>query len=622
MTPTQDPQQTTGDPEDPGLGANPLPDGRWSFRVWAPRAASLQLELLPRREGDDPRRLELHRDGDVFGVEVAGVEAGDRYFYVFADGRRRPDPRSRRQPDGVHGPSATVDLGRRRTQRFAAGPVADWVIYELHVGTFTPAGTFDGVVDKLDYLRDELGVNAIELMPVAAFAGERGWGYDGVHPFAVQESYGGPSGLSRLVHAAHTKGIALILDVVYNHLGPEGNYLREFAPYFTNKHETPWGDALNFDDVGADFVRSYFRDNALQWIRDYGFDGLRLDAVQMIQDASPRHVLAEIGEAVQAAGGALIAESDRNDPITVRPRSEGGWGHDAQWSDDLHHSLHAISSGERKGYYEDYGRASDVAAALERGFVYDGSRPSSFRGTRYGKSTSGIPAERHVVCLQNHDQIGNRARGDRIAALVGIQAAKVGAAVVLLCPEVPLLFMGEEFAATQPFPYFTSHGDPGVARSVTEGRRHEFSAFEWQGEVPDPQAEATFERAILQWDDRLRDPHAEVLAFYREAISLRRHHPALAGPDRRERLLVRAFDPQEAVTMERWSEDGSARLLAIFAFSRRPQRLPFQPTPGRWRRILHTGPEEKAPRKELIVGADGWAEMELLPLMAKVYEHG
>ena len=594
--------------------------------MWAPEVRGLSLEVLRAREGGKAQRIDLERQGEILVAVVDGLVEGDRYRFAFPDGRRRPDPRSRRQPEGVHGPSALVDFSSLPKRPLVARtPVSDWVIYELHVGTFTPAGTFDGVIGALEYLRDELGVDAIEIMPVSPFPGTRNWGYDGVHPFAVQESYGGPAGLARLIAAAHDRGIKVVLDVVYNHLGPEGNYLREFGPYFTHKYETPWGDALNFDDPGSEGVRAYFRDNAIQWIRDYGVDALRMDAVQMIHDASPRHVVAEIAEAAQRFGGQVITESDMNDPVTVRPRAQGGWGADAQWSDDLHHSLHGLLTGERTGYYLDYGKASDVAAALRRGFVYDGSRRSAFRGKTYGRSTEGVAAERHVVALQNHDQVGNRAQGDRITAVAGLDAAKVGAAAVLLAPEVPLLFMGEEYAAAQPFPFFTSHGDPALARAVTEGRRSEFAAFSWVGEVPDPQDEGTFRSAVLHLDERREPPHADMLGWYRALLALRCEHPALGGVDRGARTLVRAYDDDRVVTIERWSEDGRSRVLSILAFAREPRRLSIAVTPRIWRTKLDAGDPQFAGSGttapgELHVDGSGEVEIALPPLGAWIYE--
>ena len=606
------------------LGAHLLPGGHARFAVWAPRAEALAVELLPREPGPPPRRLELHRDGDVFTGTAAGLADGDRYVLAFPDGRRRPDPRSRRQPEGVHGPSALVDFGRLRPRAAPLPPLTDWSIYELHVGTFSPEGTFEGVVRRLDYLRFELGVSAIELMPVSPFPGTRGWGYDGVHPFAVQESYGGPAGLLRLVDAAHERGLAVILDVVYNHLGPDGNYLRDFGPYFTDRHHTPWGEAVNFDGPDAPPVRAYFVENAVSWIRDYGIDALRLDAVHAIRDDSTPHVLAELAAAVQAEGGRVIAESDLNDPVTVLPREAGGWGHDAQWSDDLHHALHALLTNERTGYYLDFGQASDLAAAYARGFVYDGSRPSSYRrGELHGKSPAGVGAERHVVCLQNHDQVGNRARGDRIEHLVGLELAKVGAAAALLAPGIPLLFQGEEWAASRPFPYFTSHDDPALGRAVTEGRRKEFEPFAWQGEVPDPQAEGTFASAILDHGERETPPHRETLALYRELLRLRRTHPALGGERRGDRVAAHADDRCGVVTLERWH--GEARLLLVLAFGPLPCDAGLELAPGRWRLLLDTADVRFAGRgatapAELHVPRGGRIELALPKRAAWLYE--
>lgn len=578
------------------LGAHVLPGGRCSFKVWAPHAPDVALEILPRRQGEDPRRIELHSHHGVLGAVVDDVIDGDRYAFVFPDGRKRPDPRSRRQPDGVHGPSAVVDtslFGFPRGKPHLP-PLREHVIYELHVGTFSKAGTFDGVIENLHYLED-LGITAIELLPVASFPGPRNWGYDGVHLFSVQESYGGPTGLARLVQAAHDRGIAVILDVVYNHLGPEGNYLREFGPYFTHKHETPWGDGVNFDDEGSPFVRSWAIDNAIQWIRDYQIDGLRLDAVHAIQDDNPRHVLAEIGAAVQALGGFLIAESDLNDPVTVLGRPDG-WGFDAQWSDDLHHALHAVLTGERTGYYVDFGSVADIADALEKGFVYDGSRPSTYRGgVHHGKSTRGIPAERHVVCIQNHDQVGNRARGERLSDLVSLDKVKLAATVILLSPGIPMLYMGEEYAAPQPFPYFTSHSDPDLARAVTEGRRREFEAFAWQGEVPDPQLPATFESAVLDTSDHTRSPHDETFALYRELLQLRRSHPALRGDQRQTR--TKASSLGDTLLVERWAGSGERLLLvAHFGTAAAEAELPDH---AFWKPLLHTGDQggEASPRE-------------------------
>lgn len=567
--------------------------GGCAFSVWAPRAKRLSLAWEARGTGRW-RTAEMRREGEIHRAELAEAQAGDRYFFVFDDGRKRPDPRSYHQPEGVHGPSEIVDLQRiarltRASPPKPRRPFHDWTIYELHVGTFSPEGSFDGVAARLDHL-EQLGISAIELMPVSPFPGTRNWGYDGVAPYAVHEAYGGPEGLARLVDAAHARGIAVILDVVYNHLGPEGNYLREFGPYFTRRYETPWGEAINYDGPGAAQVRAWAIENAAHWVKVYGMDALRLDAVQAIFDASgpptnPEgpgpHVVEEIGRAVHEAGGYVIGESDLNDPVVV---SKKGWGLDAQWSDDLHHALHALLTGERTGYYEDFGTTADLAKALRQGFVYDGSQPSSFRGGNYGKSPAGMPAEAHVVCIQNHDQVGNRARGERIAELVGLEGAKLGAAVILCAPGIPLLFMGEEYAAPQRFPFFTSHGDPKLVEAVRRGRRHEFSAFAWQGEVPDPQAEATFLSAKLELGQHREPPHDGIFALYRELLALRGSHPALIGRGRAERSRAEALS-DSLVLLERWN--GAARLALLASFSHEESRLP-SPLDGSWKLVLDT----------------------------------
>ena len=458
----------------------------------------------------------------------------DEYSLSLAGGPTRPDPRSHWQPRGVHGPSQVVnheafpwtDAG------WAGTDLATAVIYELHVGTFTAEGTFEAAIDRLDHLVS-LGVTAIELMPVNEFPGERGWGYDGVDLYAPHHAYGGPDGLKRLVDACHTRGLAVVIDVVYNHLGPAGNYLGEFGPYFTDRYNTPWGDAVNFDDAGSAEVRNFFIENALHWLEHYHADGLRLDAVHAIYDMSATHLLEELATRVDELEAQLgrslwlIAESDLNDPKVVRPRDEHGFGIDAQWSDDLHHALHALLTGEREGYYSDFGDVADVAKALRDAFVYDG-RESAFRGRRHGRPTDGLPGSRFLGYLQTHDQVGNRAVGERTSALMSADLLKVGAALVLTSPFVPMLFQGEEWGATTPFQYFTDHEDPALGRAVSEGRRREFEAFGWApDQVPDPQDPETFARSKLDWSELAEQPHADLFEWHRQLIRLRREVPAL-----------------------------------------------------------------------------------------------
>jgi maltooligosyltrehalose trehalohydrolase len=409
--------------------------------------------------------------------------------------------------------------------------VRDLVIYELHVGTFAPKGTFDAVIARLEQLRD-LGITAIELMPIAEFPGKRNWGYDGVSLYAPQSSYGGPEALRRLVNAAHQAGLAVILDAVYNHLGPEGNYLRDFGPYFTDKYRTLWGEGWNLDGPDSDEVRRYLLDNALYWITEFHLDGLRLDAADTIVDQGATHLLEELATSVHRQAALLgrrisvIAETAANDPRFVRSQEKGGYGLDAQWSDDLHHAVHVALTREQNGYYADFGGVAPVAKALAERFVNDG-RYSSFRRRRHGRPAVDLPTDRFVICVQNHDQVGNRARGERLSTLVSAEALRLAAAILLLSPYVPLLFMGEEYGESHPFLYFVSHGDPKLVEAVREGRRREFAGFQWSGEIPDPQAESTFEASRLDWAAAGRQPHAQLRALYHDLLQLRRVHPAL-----------------------------------------------------------------------------------------------
>jgi maltooligosyltrehalose trehalohydrolase len=496
--------------------------------VWAPRARTVALV-------HGGARHPCTRDArGWWHAAVPALAADGDYAFVLDDGPPLPDPRSAWQPAGVDGPSRVVDHAAFRwtDAGWQAPPLASGVLYELHVGTFTAAGTFDAAIARLDHLV-ALGVTHVELMPVAEFSGARGWGYDGVALFAPHAAYGGPAGLKRLVDACHARGLAVLLDVVYNHLGPVGNHLDRFGPYFTDRYRTAWGPALNFDGAGSDEVRRFVCDDALAWLRDYHCDGLRLDAVHAIMDASATHVLEQLASEVRELSAALgrhlvlIAESDLNDPRLVRPAAAGGYGLDAQWNDDFHHALHAVLTGERGGYYADFGTLEDVARALRRGFVYDG-RWSPHRERTHGRPATGVGGGRLVGFLQNHDQIGNRARGERASHLLSPGRARIGAALVLTAPFVPLLFQGEEWGASTPFQYFTAHEDPALAEAVRTGRRREFAAFGWKAdEVPDPQDEATFTRSRLDWDERERGEHAALLDWHRRLIALRRRVPAL-----------------------------------------------------------------------------------------------
>ena len=498
------------------------------FDVWAPRAQRVEVVL-------GGRRLPMEAAGRGWWTRPAGDAApGSDYAFSLDGGPARPDPRSACQPEGVHGPSRLVDHAAFgwSDSGWRGLPLAGSVLYECHIGTFSAAGTFDGAIEHLGHLAG-LGVDAIELLPVAGFPGHWGWGYDGVDLFAPQHAYGGPEGLKRLVDAAHARGLGVIMDVVYNHLGPDGNYLPEFGPYFSAHHQTNWGDAVNFDGPGSDEVRRFVIDNALMWLRDYHCDGLRLDAVHAITDDSATHILEALAVEVDTLAAHarrplfLIAESDRR---LVRSRDAGGYGLGASWADEWHHALHAVLTGENSGYYADFGPLRLLAKALRQAWVYDGAY-SPYRQRVHGRPVTGLAGSQFVVCTQNHDQIGNRAAGERTAALISDGRLRVAAALLLTSPFVPLLFQGEEWGASTPFQYFTDHDDAGLGRAVSQGRRAEFAAFGWDpGDVPDPQDPATFERSRLDWDEAGRGRHASLLAWYRRLLALRRQLPALTDP--------------------------------------------------------------------------------------------
>ena len=501
------------------------------FRVWAPGRGDVEVVV-------GERRVPMSRaERGWWTVTVDEAGPGCDYAFRLDGGPPRPDPRSAFQPSGIHGPSRVVDHSAFAWSDagWRGRPLTGSVLYECHVGTFSAEGTFDGAIAHLGHLAG-LGVDAIELLPVAEFSGQRGWGYDGVDLFAPHHAYGGPDALKRLVDAAHDHGLGVVMDVVYNHLGPAGNYLPEFGPYFSARYRTNWGDAVNFDGPGSDEVRRFVIDNALMWLHDYHCDGLRLDAVHAIADQSATHILEALAVEVQALAAHadrplfLIAESDLNDPRFVRSRDAGGYGLDAAWADEWHHALHATLTGDVSGYYEDFGPLPLLAKALRQAWVYDGTY-SPHRRRVHGRPPAGLSGGQFVVCTQNHDQVGNRAAGERSSALMSDGRLRVAAALLLTSPFVPLLFQGEEWGATTPFQYFTGHEDPELGRVVSEGRRDEFSAFGWDPDgVPDPQDPATFERSRLDWIEMGKERHAGLLAWYRRLIALRRQTPALTDP--------------------------------------------------------------------------------------------
>jgi maltooligosyltrehalose trehalohydrolase len=539
-----------------------------SIAVWAPAPARVHLVV-----GDC--RIAMLRNDEGWWRADTSLAPGTDYAFDLGDGVLLPDPRSPFQPTGVHGPSRTVDHGAFawRDRGWRPPPLSSAVLYELHIGTFSRPGTFVGAIEHLSHLVS-LGITHVELMPVHQFPGTRGWGYDGVGLYAPHAGYGGPEGLKQLVDACHGHGLAVILDVVYNHVGPAGNYLPRFGPYFTQRHETPWGSAANLDGPGSDEVRRFFCDNALGWLRDYHVDGLRIDAVHAFFDTSAVHFLEQLAEEVTALEAALgrhlvlIAESDLNDPRLVRSRDAGGFGLDAHWSDDIHHALHATLTGERHGYYEDFGTLHDVVRALERAYVYDGRR-SPFRRRRHGRSAAGLSGHRFVAYLQNHDQIGNRAFGERSGRLMSHGRLKIGAALVLTSPFVPLLFQGEEWGASSPFEYFVDHDDPDLARAILEGRRQEFAAVGWRpDDIPDPQGPMTFERSRLDWNEREKTDHDDLLAWHRDLIALRRSMPDLVD-GRLPEVAVSDSDGQAWLSMQR------GRLTVVCNLSNQPQRVPL-----------------------------------------------
>jgi maltooligosyltrehalose trehalohydrolase len=586
------------------LGATRLPDGSWQFLLWAPKAHSVRLHLLRHNEFVPLEPLA----GGYYCAIIGSLDAGCQYLYRLDDQRELPDPASRFQPQGVHGPSQLVD-----THAFAwtddnwrGHALEKSVFYELHVGTYTYDGSFDALIQHLPHLVD-LGITTLELMPIAQFPGSRNWGYDGVYPFAPQNSYGSTESLQRLVNAAHGHGLSVALDVVYNHLGPEGNYLSAYAPYFTDRYRTPWGQAINFDGAGSDEVRRFFIENALDWLEDYHFDALRLDAVHGIFDLSARHFLAELKSSVDDLSTrlnrplALIAESDLNDSRMVGNPTLGGYGLDAQWSDDFHHSLHTLLTRENRGYYADFPGIGPMASTLRNGWHYSGQY-SEFRGRRHGNSAAGIPSSKFVVASQNHDQVGNRAAGERLTALVNFEALKLAAGMTLLSPFVPFLFMGEEYGETAPFQYFTSHSDPALVEAVRKGRREEFAAFGWADSVPDPQDDSTFERSRLDHSVTGKEPHRTLFRFYRELIRIRRDY-ALGEPvprtvhelGDRALLLLRQIGPRQ--------------LALVCNFAEFPVDLNLSDLSGQWQRVIRSadatwnGPEPSAAPNIIISAA-------------------
>lgn len=572
------------------IGPNYLGHGQFQYSIWAPSADTLTLHLMEPKSAEYP--LQKDTEG-YFKVQLEDITPGQSYYLVYNE-TQIPDPLSRYQPQGIHGPSQIIDPNFEWTDQSWSGlPLKDYIIYELHTGTFTRRGTFTAIIDHLDELK-ELGITAIELMPVAQFSGARNWGYDGALLYAVQNSYGGPYELKKLINSCHNKGLAVILDVVYNHFGPEGNYLADLGPYFTNRYETPWGEAINYDTEGNEHVRRYMIDNALMWFDEYHIDALRLDALHAIYDQSKTPFLKQLAKTIdtyrqkQSRQCYLIGESDLNDPILIRNRNKGGYGLDAQWNDDFHHSLHVLLTGEQQGYYQDFKGVTQLKKALKEGYIYTGEY-SPFRQDTRGAPGPDLELSQFVVFSQNHDQVGNRARGERLTHLVHFEKLKLAAGLIILSPNIPLLFMGEEYAENAPFLYFVDHTDPRLNQAVYEGRKEEFSPFHWDDDIPLPYTEATFEQSRLNHNLKTQGHHQILYRFYQKLIELRKSNPALSVVDKTQ-LEVNCDEPHQILIQKRMRNH--SRVLIITNFSTQCHRIDVPCGDIEWEKLLDSG--EKA----------------------------
>ncbi|MEX2594640.1 MAG: malto-oligosyltrehalose trehalohydrolase [Anditalea sp.] len=552
--------------------------------VWSPFSKRVELMLKGHKT---PHELTK----DTYGYwqkEVKEMKPGTKYMFSLDNELQRPDPASASQPEGVHSWSEVVDHKAYDWEDATWSPrsIAEMIIYELHVGTFTPDGTFEAIIEKLDHLL-ELGINTIEIMPIAQFPGNRNWGYDGVYPFAVQQSYGGVEKLKQMVDNCHQKGISVILDVVYNHMGPEGNYLSDFGPYFTEKYHTPWGSAINFDDKYSDHVRNFFLQNALMWLEDYHFDGLRLDAVHAIMDNGPVHFLKELRMRVDqlekktGKSYCLIAESDMNDVKILNDYSQGGYGLEAQWTDDFHHAVHTLATGERGGYYADYGKIAHLGKSFKQAFIYDGLY-SEYRKKTVGNDPSQLPKHKFLVGIQNHDQVGNRMLGERLSQLVSFEMLKLSAGVMLISPFVPMLFMGEEYGEDQPFQYFVSHGDPGLIEAVQEGRKLEFESFQWGGEVPDPQSISTFNASKLKWNFKEDIPKGILFKYYQQLIHLRKEGSFTAFIDKNINIVTHEQENMLSI----FAGKDNREIITVFNFSHKEQKISLPEKDQSWSKII------------------------------------
>jgi maltooligosyltrehalose trehalohydrolase len=604
------------------IGANYLGNNQCEFTVWAPTLNQVAVQLA----SPDKRLLPMQKSDEGYWQTTAtDIPPGTLYTYQLESKNNWPDPASKYQPQGVHAPSEVIDENTFTwiDTDWEGVSLAEMIIYELHVGTFTKAGTFEAIIPQLNQLK-ELGINAIEIMPVAQFPGDRNWGYDGVYPYAVQNSYGGPEGFKKLVNACHEQGISVILDVVFNHLGPEGNYLSQFAPYFTSKYGSIWGTPLNFDDAYSDGVRNYFIENALYWLRDYHIDALRIDAIQAIFEVSARPFLQELADATadfsQQLGRKLylIAESDLNDVRTLRPKELGGFGLDAQWCDDFHHALHALLTGENDRYYQDFGKCEHLAKSFKESFVYSGQY-APHRKRKHGNSAKNQPAHQFVVFSQTHDQIGNRILGDRLSKLVDFEGLKLAAGTVLISPYIPFLFMGEEYGEESPFLYFVSHSDENLIEAIRQDKQQEFKIFEGRGQFQDPQSLETFQKCKLNWQKQTEGKHKILWEWHQHLIQLRRTIPALKKLDKNN-LEVSSIETEKILFLHRWTKE--SQIFCILNFNK--QQVTFTATlpQGNWKRILDSAdakwmgagstlPENIASEQELTVKPQSFALYEL-----------
>jgi maltooligosyltrehalose trehalohydrolase len=557
------------------------------FQVWAPAIEKVGVHIISPQEQNVP----LEKDNNGYhSCRLRTIKPGSKYYYRLNGEQEYPDPASRFQPEGVQGPSQVISPDFPWEDNSWSGMLLeDYIVYELHVGCFTKEGTFQAILPLLAGLKD-LGITALEIMPVAQFPGERNWGYDGVFPFAVQNSYGGPEGLKQLVNGCHKQGLAVILDVVYNHLGPEGNYFEKYGPYFTDRYKTPWGKAINFDGALSDEVRRYFIENAVYWITEFHIDALRLDALHAILDISARPFLTELSEEIgnirELAGRHtyLIAESDANDRRVILSSEENGFGMDAQWNDDFHHALHSILTGERAGYYEDFGQIEYLAKAFREGFIYSGQY-SSYRQCRHGSSSKDIPANRFEIFIQNHDQVGNRMLGDRLSRLVSFEKLKLAAAAVILSPFLPLIFMGEEYGEPAPFQYFIHHSEPALIEAVRQGRQQEFASFHIPGKAPDPQDRATFLNCKLDHSLKKIGQHRVLFEVYKELIRIRKIIPALAHLSK-DNLEVIDCEEAKILYIHRWFE--SSQAFIVYNFSDLESSMNFLLPDGTWKNMFYS----------------------------------